>query len=396
MPNNQQSQAQKQVSAYEKQTVHEMFRLSLEWLEKYIEVVYPNYRIRKQIYDNNIKRQDANDPSKVESMFTGSLFGFKATIEIAGKPQFLYEEVKKEYYKWLDSAGVDVNNCPPRLKHFLFEINEILEGRGEKFERDIANRKNELDPDSAEYQKAVNEVFTYIQSPLEKARNEYENLKGKTYGDIKIENNFSSSGEGAEQAFKQMAGRHNYQGFSFISQKEQQVRNPSYRPLVDNEEDEFLGSSSSTRSSNVIQPSSSQLNIPHLTGQELKDDYLPVRNESEVSFEQLGEIQRVERSLMNSEVPLNTAIPVANGSLAFVVVPNGILWYKRIGASYWTTSTRFTQKPNCQQKETQVSQSQKNDNSIGTAGILTLIGTASVLTIGGAVVLKKKLSKRSK
>jgi hypothetical protein len=33
---------------------------------------------------------------------------------------------------------------------------------------------------------------------------------------------------------------------------------------------------------------------------------------------------------MNSEVPLNTAIPIAGGSLAFVLVSNGILWFKRI------------------------------------------------------------------
>ncbi|RIA82383.1 hypothetical protein C1645_743814 [Glomus cerebriforme] len=28
---------------------------------------------------------------------------------------------------------VNINDCPERLKHFLFEINEILEGRGEEF-----------------------------------------------------------------------------------------------------------------------------------------------------------------------------------------------------------------------------------------------------------------------
>jgi hypothetical protein len=104
-------------------------------------VAYPNFKIRKQIYDNNITRLDANDPNKVEELFIDSLFGFKRTIEIAGKPKFLYDEVKQEYYKHLDAAGIDVNNCPPRLKHFLFEINEILEGRGEKFERDATNRR---------------------------------------------------------------------------------------------------------------------------------------------------------------------------------------------------------------------------------------------------------------
>jgi len=217
-----QMQAQRQVSAYEKQTVHEMFRLSLEWLEKYVEVAYPDYRIKKQIHDNNVKRQDANDPKKVENMFAGSLFGFKATIEIAGKPKSLYDEVKKEYYEWLGAVGIDVNDCPPRLKHFLFEINEILEGRGDKFERDITNRKSELDSNSPEYQKAVSDVLTYIQSPLEDARNGYDSLKGKTHKDIDFRNNFGDNSEPAEQAFKRMAGNHDYQDFHFFPQKNQQ------------------------------------------------------------------------------------------------------------------------------------------------------------------------------
>jgi hypothetical protein len=119
-----------------------------------------------------------------------------------------------------------------------------------------------------------------------------------------------------------MVGRHDYQNFYFYPQKEQ---NPNYNPLIDDPSEEFLGSSSSTGSSTVIQPSSSQLNIPHLTGQELKDNYLPVNNDRQVNSEQLSEMQQVERNLMNSEVPLNTAIPIAGGSLAFVLVSNGIL-----------------------------------------------------------------------
>lgn len=39
---------------------------------------------------------------------------------------------------------------------------------------------------------------------------------------------------------------------------------------------------------------------------------------------------------------------------------------------------------------------QNKDNSLGTGGTLALVGAASVLTIGGAVVLKKKLGKKFK
>lgn len=137
------------VSAYDKKAVHKLFRGSLKWLEKYIGVVYnefyPDWQTRKKIHDNEIKRQDANDPNKIGGLLSSSLFGFKSTMEmIRGdkkSKKSLCDEVKKEYYEWLDAVGIDINNCPTILKHFLFEINEILEGRGDKLERDIANRK---------------------------------------------------------------------------------------------------------------------------------------------------------------------------------------------------------------------------------------------------------------
>jgi len=135
----------------------------------------------------------------------------------------LYDEVKKEYYEWLGAIGINPNNCPPRLGHFLFEVNEILEGRGDKLERDIANRKWEIDPNSVEYEEAFNKLFTYVGDPLENERNEFENLKGKTQKDITITNNFGGDSKPAEWAFKQMAGKHDYQGFSFVPQKDTQT-----------------------------------------------------------------------------------------------------------------------------------------------------------------------------
>jgi len=95
------------VSAYDKQVAHKFFRGSLKWLEKYIEVVYgefyPNWQTKKKIHDNEIKRQDANNPNKIGGLLSSSLFGFKATMEmIQGDRQSkksLYDEVKKEYYE---------------------------------------------------------------------------------------------------------------------------------------------------------------------------------------------------------------------------------------------------------------------------------------------------------
>ena len=249
----QQSQESVILSAYDRKIIHKLFRNTLEWFEKYIEVVYseyyPNWRYKKQIHDNSIKRQDANDPKKIESLFSSILFGFKKMSE--DKPKFLLDELKKEYYEWLDVTGVDINDCPPRLKNFLFEVNEVLEGRGEKLERDTANKKREIHPNSPEYGEALNKMFSGIQNPLENARNEFKSLEGKTYKDIKVGNNFGGNSEKAEQVFKQMVGQHDYQEFNFFPQ---QVQNPNYSELIDDPMDEFETSSSPAGSSSKKNP----------------------------------------------------------------------------------------------------------------------------------------------
>jgi len=236
------------VSAYDKKATHKSFRGSLEWTEKYIEVVhgedYPDWQTRKKIHDKSIKRQDANDQNRVKRLLSSKLLGFKSMIEVISgdkqSKQFLCDEIKKEYYEWLDAVGINPNDCPSELKHYLFEINEILEGRGDKLERDMENKKQEIDPNSVEYEEAFNKLFTDIGVPLDNEREEYEKLKGKNQKDIKITNNFGGNSEPAEQAFKQMAGRHDYQGFYFVPQKDSQS-NPQ------------TGSSGSSRSTDFQQ-----------------------------------------------------------------------------------------------------------------------------------------------
>ncbi|CAG8713414.1 5853_t:CDS:2, partial [Ambispora leptoticha] len=74
----------------ELERVHKLFNTAIELLEKYIEVAYPNYEIRKQIRNDNIK---VNDPSKIESMLANLLFGLKT--EITGKSTFFCDEIKQ-------------------------------------------------------------------------------------------------------------------------------------------------------------------------------------------------------------------------------------------------------------------------------------------------------------
>jgi hypothetical protein len=97
-----QTQEQIQTTAFQKQTTYNMFHMTLEWLEKYIEVAYgdhfPNWQSRKQMHDNNIKRTDIDgNPAMAEDSLSTQLILFRSTLST--KPSFLREEVKQEYYK---------------------------------------------------------------------------------------------------------------------------------------------------------------------------------------------------------------------------------------------------------------------------------------------------------
>src|SRR5262245_36114227 len=64
-----QIQRKTQMTAYEKKTVYDIFRSTIEWFEKCIEIVYekefPNWENRKQIRDNfTITRKDIYENPK--------------------------------------------------------------------------------------------------------------------------------------------------------------------------------------------------------------------------------------------------------------------------------------------------------------------------------------------
>lgn len=204
------------LSAYDKKIVYKIFRNTLEWFEKYVEISYPDYRIDKQIKDDNIKRLDANDPNKIESLFSSILFGFKTMTE--NKPKFLLDELKRDFYEWVSAIKISADNCPEKLKHYLFEINEILEGRGNKLENDVLNRKRELEPNSAEYGEALNKVFADTLISLENSRNEFRKLEGQNHRDIDVRNNFAGNDEAGKKVFEGIVRGHNYQNFSFFPQ----------------------------------------------------------------------------------------------------------------------------------------------------------------------------------
>jgi len=106
----------------------------------------------------------------------------------------------------------------------LFGVNEVLEGRGEKIQKDIENRKREINPNSPEYMEQMSKVFAQIQAPMQDQKELKESLKGKTHKDLENRSRFSNgSDEHGEQVFNQIAKKvsSDYHNFHHFSQKDQ-------------------------------------------------------------------------------------------------------------------------------------------------------------------------------
>jgi hypothetical protein len=236
----QQIQKQEQITAYDKKVTHDLFLITMEWLEKYIEIVYknefPDWEQRKQIHDNNIKRTDIySHPERAENTLSTQLLLFESTS--GDKAPFIREEIKQEFYQWINAVGIDANNCPEKLKHYLFGINEILEGRGEKIRRDVENKKRIVDPHSPEYMEQMKNLFVHNQVASREEIKTEKSLEGKTHLDMEIESKFGGNVEQGEEAFNLIAGvvsTSHGSDFHFFPQKEQRTNSEIIQDIRQN------------------------------------------------------------------------------------------------------------------------------------------------------------------
>jgi hypothetical protein len=149
---------------------------------------------------------------------------FSSTLRT--KSSSLREEVKEEYYKWISATGIDANNCPERLKHFLFGINEIIEGRGGKILEDLRSEQANIDSSSPEFMEQMKNLFVLSHSESKKVMETENSLESKTHKDIEIESKFKSGEvEKGGQVFQQIAGTvssSHESGFHFFPSQGQQ------------------------------------------------------------------------------------------------------------------------------------------------------------------------------
>ena len=128
---------------------YQQLRFSIAWLEKYIEVAkyYSDWEQRKQADDSFIIRKDIYESKNkvLRPLGTSLMLGFEG--ELDEQPLELREELKQEFYKWLDTSKINADNAPLELKCALFDFHEILECHFEKARRDRDNRKREIEND---------------------------------------------------------------------------------------------------------------------------------------------------------------------------------------------------------------------------------------------------------
>jgi hypothetical protein len=233
----QQLMEQKQVMAHDLTLIFDTFYNVLEALEEYIEKSgnYPNFINKRQVYRKTIPQGANLSLNRTESLFRTQLLIFAGM----DKPDFLSQKVKKEYYKWINAVEIDASNCfDEKLKHFLLEINNVLDGEDEKIisqTKEYLDRKeksNPIDPWS------TIKVFNAIQNPLDKNREQAELLKDKTYKDIKLKKKFSTGFEQGKETFNQIVGTiSNHNEFNFFSQEKREMQLQELREAEEKEED---------------------------------------------------------------------------------------------------------------------------------------------------------------
>lgn len=245
----------KQLTAHDKILIFDNLRYLLEGLEEYIEKAgfYPNFKYRRQLRNITIPKQQADNltADSAEDFFKTNLILYVSMVDQA--PPSEKEKLVQEYYKWINSVGINPDNCPQKLKNFLIEIKNVLEGNSEKViqqTKEYLDSKDEGNAYPTNPQDTLT-LFGLIQKPLNKERERAKSYEGKSYSDVEITNRFSGDVKKGEQTFGRISGStSDYDSFHLYSQQSgQKIRNPNYRPFVDDLSEEFISSSSQAASS---------------------------------------------------------------------------------------------------------------------------------------------------
>ena len=161
----------------------------LETLEYYIEKAghYPNFTTGQQLRNRITPKEVLKKCSlqNIEGTFRTQLLLFSAATMDTKNPPKNNAELRKEnqtvFYQWLNYSGITNNNCPTKLKHFLFEINEICERQSEKILDETEAYLYRKDKEKPADPKEAAEVFKKIGGIMAKPPQLYQvDMKGNS------------------------------------------------------------------------------------------------------------------------------------------------------------------------------------------------------------------------
>jgi hypothetical protein len=229
----QQVQQQKQLTAHDKILIFNNLRYLLEGLEEYIEKAgfYSDFKNRRQLKNLTIPKEQADglDANGAEDFFKTNLILYVSMVNQA--PPSEREKLVEEYLKWINVVGIDPNNCPEKLKQFLVEIKNVLEGNSERI---IQQTQEYLDDKDKGKTNPTNpqdtlSLFGLIQKPLNKNREDAKSYEGRNYQDVEITNKFGGSVEQGKEAFNRITGTNSSSGGFHFYPQQGQLNNPQQR-----------------------------------------------------------------------------------------------------------------------------------------------------------------------
>ena len=127
----------------------------------------------------------------------------------------------------------------------MVEINNVIDGNDEKIIRETRGKLKDYKVNP----KDIVGLFSGLQQPLNRSREQKVALEGKIWNELPNEDKFNGNPELGKQAFEQIERSvsvpHEDFRLRYFGEKrpEQQIRNPNYRPLIDDPSEEFLNRS---------------------------------------------------------------------------------------------------------------------------------------------------------
>jgi len=205
---NEEEEEQKQQLLMQKQkTLHQVklaldsFYNVLEPLEEYVEKTgcYSNFRNRRQLYRRVIQDSEGTLESD-KNLFLTDLYIFSGAVE--EEADFIMEVLKEDFYRWINHTGITAENCPKRLKHFLIEINNVLEGNDEKIVRETDER-DKVRAKKPDLGKLV-EIFSGLQQPLNRNRDQRKELGNRSWNELDDKDRLKGDADLGREAFERI------------------------------------------------------------------------------------------------------------------------------------------------------------------------------------------------